>query len=322
MRSATAAGSGLRGAPAPGRRAPRLGDPLVHGAQLGLEAGAAAAGGDEGARPQLLEHAVGEEGLGEVEVGDGGGDGVDAVVVPGAEQGDGPAVGVAGHAHAGVAVLVEADLGACRQPVDEPGDVGDLALGVVQPDLPGGPAEAARGPGEDGVPVAGEVLGLRADVLLAAAEAVAEQHGGAAALGSRGEEGGVDAHPVAGGHDAVGAAHLGRVVRGDGGPGAGPGEHDDGGRGGEGTPGPRPPQAGQSKIHASTVRGPPVGPLSTGDRTGDLPGCTRVWPCTAAAVHGRHVPERAQWLRGKPRSTPEGASAGSGQRVVTTFPRV
>lgn len=29
-----------------------------------------------------------------------------------------------------------------------------------------------------------------------------------------------------------------------------------------------------------------------------------------------------QWLRGKPRSTPAGASAGSGQRVVTTLPRV
>ena len=31
---------------------------------------------------------------------------------------------------------------------------------------------------------------------------------------------------------------------------------------------------------------------------------------------------RGQWLRGKPRSTPAGASAGSGQRVVTTLPRV
>ncbi|MER7686742.1 hypothetical protein [Streptomyces sp. NPDC097610] len=34
------------------------------------------------------------------------------------------------------------------------------------------------------------------------------------------------------------------------------------------------------------------------------------------------APGGAQWLRGKPRSTPVGASAGSGQRVVTTLPRV
>src|SRR5690606_16629784 len=33
-------------------------------------------------------------------------------------------------------------------------------------------------------------------------------------------------------------------------------------------------------------------------------------------------PTDGQWLRGKPRSTPAGASAGSGQRVVTTLPRV
>ncbi len=44
------------------------------------------------------------------------------------------------------------------------------------------------------------------------------------------------------------------------------------------------------------------------------PGCGR-GPARAA----RRGP---QWLRGKPRSTPAGASAGSGQRVVVTLPRV
>ncbi|GAA0614271.1 CTP synthase C-terminal region-related (seleno)protein [Streptomyces crystallinus] len=41
----------------------------------------------------------------------------------------------------------------------------------------------------------------------------------------------------------------------------------------------------------------------------------------AAVRHAGQAPS-AQWLRGKPRSTPEGASEGSGQRVVTTLPRV
>src|SRR5690606_6660228 len=156
-----------------------------------------ATGVDEDAGPQLLEHAAREQRVGEVEVGDGRGDRVDPVVVSGGEQGDGAAVGAAGHADARVAVLVELDLGPAGQPVEQPGDVGDLALGVVQPDLPGGLPEAARGPGEDRVAVPGEVLGLLPHVLLAAAEAVSEQDGGTAALRAGGEVRGVDAHPVA-----------------------------------------------------------------------------------------------------------------------------
>src|SRR5690606_32696573 len=105
-----------------------LGDPLVHRAQRGLEPVAAATGVDEDAGPQLLEHATREQRVGEVEVGDGRGDRVDPVVVSGGEQGDGAAVGAAGHADARVAVLVELDLGPAGQPVEQPGDVGDLAL--------------------------------------------------------------------------------------------------------------------------------------------------------------------------------------------------
>lgn len=53
------------------------------------------------------------------------------------------------------------------------------------------------------------------------------------------------------------------------------------------------------------------------------------WPAAGAAlvlagaaVALRGLRRRRQWLRGKPRSTPTGASEGSGQRVVTTLPRV
>jgi hypothetical protein len=50
--------------------------------------------------------------------------------------------------------------------------------------------------------------------------------------------------------------------------------------------------------------------------------CGRV--VTKARAGGRRAVgrENPQWLRGKPRSTPAGVSAGSGQRVVTTLPRV
>ncbi|CAM5684454.1 hypothetical protein STENM223S_04847 [Streptomyces tendae] len=51
-------------------------------------------------------------------------------------------------------------------------------------------------------------------------------------------------------------------------------------------------------------------------------GRTRLRPASVNAEAGRRGSGGRQWLRGKPRSTPEGASAGSGQRVVTTFPRV
>src|SRR5690606_11317002 len=78
------------------------------------------------------------------------------------------------------AVPVEPHLGPVREPVDQPGDVGDLALGVVQPDLPGRLPEAARGAGQYGVSVPGALLGLLPHVLLAAAPTAPAPHGGAA----------------------------------------------------------------------------------------------------------------------------------------------
>ena len=216
-----------------------LRDPLVHAAQVRLEPVAAAAGVDEDAGPQLLEHAVREQRVREVPVRDRRGDGVHPGVVPGREQGHRAAVGTARDAHAGVAVLVEPDLGLLREPVDQPGHVGDLAVRRVQPDLPGGLAETARRPGENRVPVPGQVLGLLPYVVLAAAEAVREQDGRAGAAGAGREVRGVQADAVAHRHDPVGAPHRGRVVTGDGRPRPGTGEHDDGGRGGEHPP--RPP---------------------------------------------------------------------------------
>lgn len=56
-------------------------DPLVHLAQFLLEPLAAAAGADEDAGPELLEHPVGEERVGEVPVADHRCDGVDTPVV-------------------------------------------------------------------------------------------------------------------------------------------------------------------------------------------------------------------------------------------------
>ena len=133
-------------------------------------------------------------------------------------------------------------------------------LGSFSPILPVGPAEAARRPGQHRVPVAGEVLGLGAHVLLAAAEAVREQDGGPASGGVAGEVRRVDSHPVARTDQLVGAVDRGCPVGGDGAPGAGAGEHHDGGPGGDPPSGP--PQCGQSKIHASTLR---AGDLSAPD---------------------------------------------------------
>ncbi|EDX26534.1 hypothetical protein SSAG_06323 [Streptomyces sp. Mg1] len=199
-------------------------DPLVHGAQLRLEAPAAGgrgrtgagvpavlgfgggrgrlkafrgAGREEDAGPELLEDAVREERVGEVPVRDLRGDRVHPPVVAGGEQRHRAAVGGAGDADARIAVRVEPHLGLPGEPVDEPGDVLDLPLGIVQPDPAAGAAEAAGGPGQDGVPVPGQLLGLRAGVLLAAAEAVPEEDGGTFrpvgdAVAGGGEVGGVD----------------------------------------------------------------------------------------------------------------------------------
>src|SRR5690606_31745361 len=94
----------------------------------------------------------------------------------------------------------------------------------------------------------------------AAAEAVSEQDGGTAALRAGGEVRGVDAHPVARGQGPVLAHHLGgRVLRSDGGPGAGAGEHDDGRRRG-GPPSAAPAasctgrQPDLSEVHPGTIK--------------------------------------------------------------------
>ena len=178
------------------------------------------AGGEEDPGPELLEDAVREERVGEVPVGDRGGDGVDALVVSGGEQRDRPAVGGAGDADARIAVRVQLHLGPLRQPVDEPGDVLDLEVGVVEPDLPGGRAEAAGGPGQHGVSVAGQLLGLGAYVVLAAAEAVPEEHGGPALRAARREVGGVDLRPGHLLHPVLHGARRARRRQATAGPGA------------------------------------------------------------------------------------------------------
>ena len=179
--------------------------------------------------------------------------------------------------------------GLLGQPVDQLGDVGDLALGVVQPDLAGGPAESACRPGQHRVAVPGQLLRLLPYVVLAAAEAVRQQDGGAAcAAGAGREERGVDTDAVHG-HDPVAPVHRGCVVGGDGRPCPGTGEHDDGGPGGQQAPGPpkQPSQAGHSKIHASTVRGVSDSWSSLGGEGGALRGSTGRSACTAVVVRLR-----------------------------------
>ncbi|ESU47784.1 hypothetical protein P376_4235 [Streptomyces sp. HCCB10043] len=233
------------------------GDALVHLAEPLLELLAAAAGGDEDPGPELLEDPVGEEGVGEVPVGDDGGDGVDALVVPGGEQRDGPAVGGPGETDPGVALAVQLHLGPGRQPVDEPGDVLDLVVRVVEGDLPAGLPEAASRPGQHGVSVGGQLLGLGPDVVLAAAEPVPDEHGGplTGTLGT--EVRGVDRHPVHA-QDPVLALHGGRAVVGDGGPGAAAHEH--GERGADRGPparctGQQAPPSSSRGLHPSTLNG-------------------------------------------------------------------
>ncbi|CAM5465380.1 hypothetical protein STANM309S_01275 [Streptomyces tanashiensis] len=154
---------------------------------------------------------------------------------PAASREDRAAVGGAGDADARVARLVEEDFGAGREPVDQLPHVRDLVVGVVEADLAGGGAEAAGGPGEHGVALAGEVLGLGADVVLGAAEAVAEEDRGAPAVSGAGEVRGVEPYPVDVEHP-VRAVHGRWIVLGDGGPRAG--TREDGERGGDrGPPG-------------------------------------------------------------------------------------
>jgi len=133
------------------------------------------------------------------------------VVVAGGQQRDRPAVRHAGDADARIAGRVELHLGAVGQPVDQLADVGDLAVLRVQPDLTAGVAEAARRPGEHRVAVPGEGFGLTAYVVLAAAEAVADEHRGSASAAARGEVRGVQAYAAGAGEHRVGAVH-GRIT--------------------------------------------------------------------------------------------------------------
>ncbi|CAM5347664.1 hypothetical protein SAVIM40S_04334 [Streptomyces avidinii] len=126
-------------------------------------------------------------------------------------------------------------------------------LGVVQADPALGTAEAARRPGQHGVPVPREALGLLADIVLAAAETVPEEHGGTLfRTAARSEIGGVD--PGTGhGQDLVLAVHRGRVA----GRGRGrqrTGARHDGERGGarEETVSAAP---GHSELHIGTLKG-------------------------------------------------------------------
>ena len=112
-------------------------------------------------------------------------DGVDAVVVGGAEEGERPAVRAAGHPDPGIAWGVELDVVPGGEPVDQRREVRDLVARVVQPDLAGAAAESAGRVGEDDVAARGEVTGVAGDGILAAAEAVREDHRGSTAGAGR-----------------------------------------------------------------------------------------------------------------------------------------
>ncbi|GAA1562842.1 hypothetical protein GCM10009731_16550 [Streptomyces globosus] len=108
-----------------------------------------------------------------------------------------------------------------------------------------------------------------------------------------------------------------------------------GGRGGLSQPWPDAPQAERGAVRpraeSAAHPGLPAGGAAPASRRSRGP------PSAASPARGRGgrpppepVPRsppapalrRGQWLRGKPRSTPVWPSDGSGQRVVTTLPRV
>ena len=108
-------------------------------------------------------------------------DGVDAVVVGGAEEGQRSPVRAARDADPRIAGAVELHVVALGEPVDQGREVGDLVPRVVQPDLAGAAAEAAGRVREDDVAALGQVAGVAGDRVLAAPEAVREDDGGGAA---------------------------------------------------------------------------------------------------------------------------------------------
>ncbi len=229
-------GAGLQECAGLGIRLAGLGDAVVHLAQRGLELGAAAAGVDEDAGPELLEDVVREQGVREVPVRDRRGDRVDPVVVTGGQEGDRASVGTSRHAHARVARFVEFHVRLLRQPVDQLRYVLDLARRVVQADLAGGFAEAPGGPGQYRVAVAGQVLGFFSYVFFAAAEAVRKEDGRAAGRSACREVRSVQFYAVDR-HRPVRLVDRGPGVRGRGRPGACGGQYDDRGGGCQPAPG-------------------------------------------------------------------------------------
>ena len=164
-----------------------------------------------------------------------GRDGVDPVVVGGAEQGQRAAVGTAGHPDPGVAVAVELHVVPVGEQVDQRGEVGDLEPRVVQPDLAGAATESARRVGEDDVAALGQVAGVVGDGVLAAPETVGEHHGRGATVTGREIQGRVELDRIgagAGGHAGVlgpDVVRRGRCLREC----QDTGEHRDGEQGGE-----------------------------------------------------------------------------------------
>ena len=119
---------------------------------------------------------VGEQGLAQVVPGDGSGHRVHAGVCSACAEGQCPAVRSACHADVGITRSVELYFGLFGQPVDQAAGIGDLAIGVVDGDGTRAVTEAARGVGENHVSARGEITSFAVDRVLAAAEAVREQH--------------------------------------------------------------------------------------------------------------------------------------------------
>jgi hypothetical protein len=181
------------------------------------DAGTRGLGRDCGGSGIRLAGLGGEEGCGERVPGDLRRDRVDPVVVRGAEQRGRTAVGAARDAHPRVTLRVELHLVPVGQEVDQGGEVGDLVARVVQPDLPGAPAEATGRVRQDDVTALREILRVGGHRLLAAAEAVREDHGRSPVVARREVEGRVQLDrvgPEARGHPRLLGPH--RVVGGGG----------------------------------------------------------------------------------------------------------
>ncbi|HVX44452.1 MAG TPA: hypothetical protein VHC49_11230 [Mycobacteriales bacterium] len=96
----------------------------------------------------------------------------------------------------GVAPVVQDDVVAPGQPVDQALDVLDLVIRGIQLDPAGGLAEAAGAEGEDGVSVPGQPPRLLAQIALRAAESVRQDDGRLPLRTGRPVERGVQAYPL------------------------------------------------------------------------------------------------------------------------------